>query len=125
MIIILQSPQTLLFTSRFCLLNLVTDENSESESDTEEKLKGEMETSHQQKLHKCDYKTASYLCDVISNICACSGVTHVTDVAVWNVFPPAASSQPAARVSPVHAEADREVPDFGEGSDGATGEETL
>lgn len=35
------------------------------------------------------------------------------------------SSQPAAGVGPVHAEADGEVPDLGEGSDGVAGEETL
>lgn len=35
------------------------------------------------------------------------------------------SSQPAAGVGPVHAEADGAVPDLGEGSDGAPGEKTL
>ena len=35
------------------------------------------------------------------------------------------SSQPAAGVSPVHAEADGAVPNLGEGSDGVAGEKTL
>lgn len=35
------------------------------------------------------------------------------------------SSQPAAGVSPIHAEAGRQVPHLGERSDGATGEETF
>lgn len=35
------------------------------------------------------------------------------------------SSQPAVGVGPVHAEADREVPDLGKGSDGVAGEEAL
>lgn len=40
----------------------------------------------------------------------------------WMMF---LSSQPAAGVGPVHAEADGPVPDLGEGSDGVAGEETL
>lgn len=78
----MRSPQTLLFASLFCLLNLVTDENSESESDTEEKLKGEIRRwilptyrSFTGGVWKYDYKTAST-----------TNVTHVTDVVVWNVF---------------------------------------
>lgn len=105
----------------------MTDENSESESDTEEKLKGEIRRwtlptyrSFTGGVWKYDYKTASYLSDVINNKC---------DTCHWwscmECLSPVVSSQPAARVSPVHAEADREVPDFGEGSDGAAGEETL
>lgn len=35
------------------------------------------------------------------------------------------SSQPAAGVGPVHAEADGAVPDHGAGSDGVAGEEAL
>lgn len=35
------------------------------------------------------------------------------------------SSQPAAGVSSVHAQTDREVPHFGEGFDGVAGEETF
>lgn len=35
------------------------------------------------------------------------------------------SSQSAARISPIHAEADRTILHLGKGSDGVTGKETL
>lgn len=38
---------------------------------------------------------------------------------------PCRSSQPAAGVSPIHAEADRQVPHLGERYDGAATEETF
>lgn len=47
------------------------------------------------------------------------GCLCMTFVSLWP------SSQSAAGVSPIHAEADGAVPNIGEGSNGVTGKETL
>lgn len=64
-------------------------------------------------MHKNSFKNVSFtLCEQY----------EMCDICMKYLF---LSSQPAAGVSPVHAEADREVPDLGKGSDGVAGEETL
>lgn len=90
----------------------MTDENSESESDTEEKLKGENRNWRicVRLFLKCNNKMRAFI--------------WVSVGFKKNVLP-CLSSQPAVGFSPVHAEADGQVPHLGERSDGAAGEETF
>lgn len=50
---------------------------------------------------------------------------HARTIERISNVPPSISSQPAAGVGSIHAEADGAVPNFGERSDGAAGEKTL